>query len=52
VSDGTAAGTFPANGNAYVIRPVMFDHKVFAAVNMSNGDSMAFTWTLTISSGG
>ena len=52
VSDGTAAGTFPANGNTYVIRPVMFDHKVFAAVNMSDGDSVAFTWTLTCSSGG
>src|SRR5215471_15142445 len=52
VADGTAAGTFPANTNAFVHRPVMFDHRVFAAVNVSNGDSIQFTWTLTINSGG
>ena len=52
VSDGTAAGVTPANTNTYVIRPVMFDHKVFAAINVSNGDSIQFTWTLTCSSGG
>jgi hypothetical protein len=52
VSDGTAAGTTPANTNAFVHRPIMFDHRVFAAVNVSNGDSVQFTWTLTIASGG
>jgi hypothetical protein len=52
VSDGTAAGTFPANTNAYVIRPIMWDHKVFSAINVGNGDSIQFTYTLTISSGG
>jgi hypothetical protein len=52
VSDGTAAGTNPANTNAYVLRPIMWDHKVFSAINVINGDSIAFTYTLTINSGG
>lgn len=52
VSDGTAAGTTPANTNAFVHRPIMFDHRVFTAVGVSNGDSIQFTWTLTIASGG
>jgi len=51
VSDGTAA-TAPANTNPYVIRPIMFDHKVFTAIGVTTGDSIQFTWTLTISSGG
>jgi hypothetical protein len=52
VADGTAAGTNPANTNAYVLRPIMWDHKVFSAINVINGDSIAFTYTLTINSGG
>jgi hypothetical protein len=52
VADGTAAGVTPANGNAYTIRPVMWDHKVFSAINVVNGDSIQFTYQLTISSGG
>jgi len=52
VSDGTAAGTTPANTNAFVHRPIMFDHRVFTSVGVSNGDSIQFTWTLTINSGG
>ncbi len=51
VSDGTTA-TAPANTNAYVFRPIMWDHKVFSAINVISGDSIAFTYTLTISSGG
>jgi hypothetical protein len=51
VSDGTA-GANPANTNAYVIRPIMWDHKVFSAINVVNLDSIQFTYTLTISSGG
>lgn len=51
VSDGTA-GANPANGNAYVIRPILWDHKVFSAINVNSGDSIQFTYTLTISSGG
>lgn len=30
----------------------MWDHKVFSAVNVTNGDSIAFTYTLTINAGG
>jgi len=52
VSDGTAAGTTPANGNAFVFRPVMWDHKVFGAINVANGDSIQFTYSLLIASGG
>jgi hypothetical protein len=52
VSDGTAAGTTPANTNTYVIRPVMWDHKVFSAINVVSGDSIQFTYTLTVTSGG
>lgn len=52
VSDGTAAGTTPANTNAYVFRPIMWDHKVFSAINVVNGDAIQFTYVLTISSGG
>lgn len=47
-----AAGQAPANTETYVIRPVMWDHKVFSAINVANGDSIQFTYTLTISSGG
>ena len=52
VSDGTAAGTTPANTNAYVFRPIMWDHKVFSAINVANGDSIQFTYTVTVNSGG
>jgi hypothetical protein len=52
VSDGTAAGVTPANTNTYVFRPIMWDHKVFSAINVVNGDSIQFTYTLTVSSGG
>jgi hypothetical protein len=46
------AGQAPANTETYVIRPVMWDHKVFSAINVINGDSIQFTYTLTINSGG
>lgn len=52
VADGTAAGVTPANTNAYTIRPVMWDHKVFAALNVLSGDSIQFTYTLTVTAGG
>lgn len=52
VSDGTAAGTTPASGNAFTIRPVMWDHKVFSAINVNSGDSIQFTYQLTVVSGG
>lgn len=51
VSTG-AAGDTPANTNAYTIRPVMWDHKVFSAINVVSGDSIQFTYTLTVTAGG
>jgi hypothetical protein len=50
-ADGTA-GTAPVNADTYVIRPIMFDHRVFTSVGVNSGDSIQFTWTLTIASGG
>ena len=45
-------GSTPGSTEAYTLRPVMWDHKVFSAINVGNGDSIQFTYTLTISSGG
>jgi len=50
-ADGTA-GTAPVNADTYEIRPVMWDHKVFSAINVNNGDSIQFTYLLTVVSGG
>jgi len=50
-ADGTA-GTAPVNADTYVIRPVMWDHKVFSAINVVNLDSIQFTYSLTCTSGG
>jgi len=52
VSDSTAAGVTPANTNTYVIRPVLWDRKTFAAINVNNGDSIQFTYQLTPNQGG
>lgn len=45
-------GSTPGTTEAYTLRPVMWDHKVFSAINVVNGDSIQFTYTLTIASGG
>lgn len=50
-SDGTAGST-PGSTETFVLRPVMWDHKVFSAINVNNGDSIQFTYKLTVSSGG
>jgi hypothetical protein len=50
-ADGTA-GTTPGSTETFVTRPVMWDHKVFSAINVVNGDSIQFTYTLTFTSGG
>lgn len=47
-----ASGSTPGATEAYTLRPVMWDHKVFSAINVVNGDSIQFTYSLTISSGG
>lgn len=51
VADGTAGST-PGSTETFVIKPVMWDHKVFSAVNVSNGDTIQFTYQLTVTSGG
>jgi len=51
IADGTAAGAVPQSGDALVIRPVMLDHKTFSAINVSSGDSIQWTYTLTLPSG-
>jgi hypothetical protein len=45
-------GSTPGSTETFTLRPVMWDHRVFAAVNVSTGDSIQFTYTLTIASGG
>lgn len=50
-TDGTAAST-PGSSESFTLRPVMFDHKVFSAINVNNNDSIQFTYQLTINSGG
>jgi hypothetical protein len=50
-ADGSA-GTTPVNADTYLIRPMIWDHKVFAAINVNNGDSIQFTYQLTPNQGG
>lgn len=50
-ADGTLGST-PGSTETYTIRPILWDHKVFSAINVVNGDSIQFTYQLTISSGG
>ena len=51
VADGTA-GAKPGNTEAFAVKPVLWDHKVFSAINVNNGDSIAFTYSLSINAGG
>jgi hypothetical protein len=46
------AGSTPGNTETYTLRPILFDHKVFSAINVSNGDSIQFSYSLQINSGG
>jgi len=50
-ADGSA-GTAPVNADTYVFRPVLWDHRVFAAINVNNGDSIQFTYQLIPNQGG
>jgi hypothetical protein len=47
-----AAGATPGTTEAFAILPVMWDHKVFSAINVNNGDSIQFTYSLSVNSGG
>lgn len=51
VADGTAGST-PGATEAFSVKPVLWDHKVFSAINVVNGDSIQFTYQLTVQSGG
>jgi hypothetical protein len=51
VADGTAGAT-PGATEAFTIKPVLWDHKVFSAINVNSGDSIQFTYLLTINSNG
>lgn len=42
----------PASTSKYKIRPVMFDHRVFAAINVESGNVIEFPWELEVKSGG
>lgn len=46
------AGSTPGSTEAYTLRPVMWDHKVFSAINVNSGDSIQITYQLTVNSGG
>ncbi len=47
-----AAGSTPGATEAFTLKPVMWDHKVFAAINVVNGDAIQFSYSLQINSGG
>jgi len=49
---GGAAGSTPGATEAFTLQPNIWDHKVFAAINVVNGDSIQFTYSLLINSGG
>lgn len=52
-ANGTGgSGSTPASNTAMNIYPLMGDHKVFGAISVVNGDSIQFTYTLTVNSGG
>jgi len=46
------AGATPGATEAFTLRPVMFDHKVFAPLNVTSGMSIQFTYQLACVSGG
>lgn len=50
-NNGGSAAT-PSNNTLMAIYPFMLDHKTFSTINVINGDSITFTYTLTIQSGG
>jgi hypothetical protein len=49
-----STNALPANPGTgtFVINPTMWDRKVFSAINVINGDSIQFTYQLTMTSGG
>jgi hypothetical protein len=52
VNNNGGVGSTPATNSRFDIWPFMADHKTFGAINVINGDSIQFTYTLTVQSGG
>jgi len=52
VTSTGAGGSTPGSTEAYTLRPILLDRKVFSAINVVNTDSIQFTYTLTINAGG
>ncbi len=48
----STAGSTPGNTETYTLLPVMWDRKVFSAINVVNLDTIQFTYQLTVNSGG
>jgi hypothetical protein len=46
-----AAGSTPGTTEAFTLLPVLWDHKVFSAINVVSGDAIQFSYSLTINSG-
>jgi hypothetical protein len=46
------AGSTPGATEAFSILPVLWDHKVFSAINVNNLDTIQFTYQLQVNSGG
>lgn len=42
----------PTSTSAYVLRPVMFDRRVFSAINVVTGNTVEFPYELEVKSGG
>lgn len=49
---GGGAATTPSTNTSMSLYPLMSDHKTFSVINVINGDSIQFTYTLTLTSGG
>lgn len=47
-----AAGSTPGSTEAFTLRPVMWDHRVFTTIGVNSGDSIQFTYQLQVNSGG
>jgi hypothetical protein len=47
-----AAGTAPVAADTLVFRPVIWDHRVFTAINVNSGDSIQYTYQLIPNQGG
>lgn len=47
-----ASASTPGANVAYVVYPTTWDHRNFTGIGVNNGDSIVFTYSLTITSGG